>query len=139
MSARRLCVAVLVLLSGACATKTLDAGHDNPPAAGPPPPGLLDNLVGYWRLDDGSGSTTAFDSSGRGNEGTVHSLDTATARVAGRSQGALAIEHNGWVQAEASPSINSITDRLTVSAWIYWEGSIDLWAPALSRQVGTSG
>src|SRR6185503_5232056 len=25
------------------------------------PPGLLDDLIGYWRLDDASGSTTARD------------------------------------------------------------------------------
>ena len=131
---------------GACATKTLDAGHDNPPdacaplegGAGCTPTGLLDNLVGYWRLDDGAGSATAFDSSGRGNEGTLHNLNTATAWVAGRAQGALAIAHTGWVQVAASPSIDSITDRITVAAWADMEGPIDLWATVLSRQVGTS-
>jgi hypothetical protein len=131
-----LCAAVLVLLPGACATKTLDAGHDNPPDTGTPT-GLLDNLVGYWRLDDGTGSATAFDSSGRGNEGVLHGLDTASAWVAGRSQGALSIAHNGWVQVAASPSIDSITDRITASAWVYWDGQIDAWATALSRQIGT--
>ena len=88
------------------------------------PTGLLDNLVGYWRLDDGAGSTTAFDSSGRGNEGTLHDLDTATAWVAGRAQGALAIAHTGWVQVAPSPSIDSITDRITVTAWADMEGTI---------------
>ena len=134
-------------LSGACATKTLDAGHDNPPpdacaplegGTGCTPTGLLDNLVGYWRLDDGAGSTTAFDSSGRGNEGTLHNLDTATAWVTGRAQGALAIAHTGWVQVAASPSIDSITDRITVTAWVDIQGPIDAWATALSRQIGTS-
>ena len=141
MLARSLSVAVLVLagsvsFAGACATKTLDAGHDNPPDTGTPT-GLLDNLVGYWRLDDGAGSVTAFDSSGRGNEGMLHGLDTASAWVTGRSQGALAIAHNGWVQVAASASIDAISDRLTVSAWVNWEGTIDAWATALSRQIGT--
>ena len=132
-------------LAGACAAKTLDAGHDNPPdacaslegGAGCTPTGLLDNLVGYWRLDDGAGSATAFDSSGRGNDGALHDLDTTTAWVAGRAQGALAIAHTGWVQVAPSPSIDSITDRLTVAAWVDIQGPIDAWATALSRQVGT--
>jgi hypothetical protein len=125
--------------------KTLDAGHDNPPDACAPveagasctPTGLLDNLVGYWRLDDGAGSTTAFDSSGRGNEGTLHNLDTTTAWIPGRAAGALAIAHAGWVQVAASPSINAITDHFTVSAWVDIGGPIDGWATALSRQIGT--
>jgi hypothetical protein len=32
------------------------------------------NLVGHWKLDKGSG-TTAFDSSGRGNDGTLNNLN----------------------------------------------------------------
>jgi hypothetical protein len=103
---------------------------------------LLDNLVGHWRLDDGTGSTIAFDSSGRGNQGTLHGLDPDTAWVGGRSQGALAAMHAGWVEVAPSPSIDSITDRATVSAWIDLEGTItmaDGWATALSRQVGAGG
>src|ERR1051326_7026848 len=55
-------VASLALLAAGC-TEYLDAGHNQTPdpcAAGDaglpncPPTGLLDNLVGYWRLDDGS-------------------------------------------------------------------------------------
>jgi len=143
-------LAALSALAGACRGQTLDAGHDRPQpdacatpdigAQGCTPTGLLDNLVGYWRLDDGAGSTTAFDSSGRGNQGVLHGLDANTAWVAGRSQGALDIAHIGWVQAAASPSIDSITDRLTLAAWVDLEGSItpsDLFATALSRQIGT--
>jgi hypothetical protein len=131
-------------------TEILDAGHNRArdpcttPDAGPPgcpPTGLLDNLVGYWRLDDGTGSTVAFDSSGRGNAGTLHNLDPTMAWVAGHSQGALAIAHTGWVQVAPSPSIDAITDHITVTAWVDLEGTItsaDGWATALSRQTGTS-
>jgi hypothetical protein len=104
------------------------------------PTGLLDNLVGHWRLDDGTGSAIAFDSSLRGNDGTLHDLDPSTSWVTGRSQGALAIAHAGWVQVAPSPSIDAITDHVTVSAWIELETTIsdaDGWATALSRQVGT--
>jgi len=139
----------LVVLAAGC-TEVLDAGHNRPrdPCAsgdagvpGCPPTGLLDNLVGYWRLDDASGSTVAFDSSGRGNEGTLHDLDPTSTWVDGRSQGALAINHAGWVQVAPSPSIDAITDHITISAWVDLEGTIsdtDGWATALSRQTGTS-
>jgi hypothetical protein len=139
-------VAALVILVGACA-QTLDAGNDYKPDARAPadtglpdsaPSGLLDKLVGYWRLDDGVGSTSAVDSSGRGNDGVLHSLDPNTAWVAGRAQGALAIEHSGWVQVAPSTSIDSIVDHITVCAWAAMDGPIDAWATALSRQIGTS-
>ncbi len=147
--ARWLGVIGLAVLAAAC-TETLDAGHDiahdpcashdaGPPAC--PPMGLLDNLVGYWRLDDGIGSTVAYDSSGRNNEGLLHDLDVSTAWVAGRWQGALEIAHTGWVQVAPSPSIDAIADRVTLTAWVDLEGTInstDGWGTALSRQTGTS-
>jgi len=147
--ARQLGVIGLAVLSVAC-TETLDAGHnlahdacasDDVGPSACPPVGLLDNLVGYWRLDDGVGSTVAYDSSGRNNEGALHDLDPSTAWVAGRSQGALEIAHTGWVRVAPSPSIDAITDHVTLSAWVDLEGTInstDGWGTALSRQTGTS-
>jgi hypothetical protein len=126
-------LAVLAVLAGACGG-TLDAGHDNPS------PGLLDGLVGHWRLDDGTG-TVAADSSGRGNDGVLHGLDANSAWVGGRSQGALQTAHVGWVQVAPTPSIDAIVDRVTFSAWIDQEGTIsaaDIFGTALSRQIGTS-
>jgi len=137
--ARRAAVAGLSALAAACSGGTLDAGHNNPPDAAPT--GLLDNLVGHWRLDDGTGSTTAFDSSGRGNNGVVHDLDPATAWVTGRSQGALEVMHAGWVQVAPSTSIDAIVDRVTVCAWVNLEAAVtspDNFGTALSREIGTS-
>ena len=140
-------IGVAVLASGCI--ETLDAGHNvtRDPCAtsdsgltGCRPIGLLDNLVGYWRFDDAVGSATAHDSSGRMNEGVLHALDPSTAWVDGRSQGALAIGHAGWVQVAPSPSIDAIADRVTLSAWVDLEGTIssaDSWGTALSRQTGT--
>ncbi len=106
--------------------------------AGCLPPGLLDGLVGYWRLDDGPGSKTAHDSTERGNDGTLYHLDGAW--TAGRAGGALEINHAGWVGVAPSTSIEAIIDQVTVSAWIYWVDPItaaDMWGTALSRQLGT--
>ena len=148
--ARYAAVAGLAVLAGACKTQVLDAGYNRVPDAcassdlgslGCAPSGLLDHLVGYWRLDDGAGSAVALDSSGRGNQGALRNLDTRTAWVAGRSQGALEIAHTGWVQVAPSPSIDSISDQVTLCAWVNLEGSIttsDIFGTVLSRQIGTS-
>lgn len=134
----------LVLIVGTC-TQTLDAGHRRSSDlcssrdAGCIPTGLLDNLVGYWRLDDGMGSAVAYDSSGRGNEGVLHAIDPNSAWVIGRSSRALEMAHTGWVQVPPSPSIDAITDSITLSAWVNLEsaiGTAERWATVLSRQTG---
>jgi len=92
-------------------------------------------------MDDGTGSTMAADSSGRGNNGTLHQLDVNTAWVSGRSLGALQTAHAGWVEVGLTPSIDAIVDAVTVSAWVNQEGSIgspDNFGTALSRQIGTT-
>jgi hypothetical protein len=135
--ARWASAASLAIVAGACGG-TLDAGRNDAPS---PPIGLLDNLVGHWRLDDGAGSTAAFDSSGQMNNGVVHGLDANTAWVAGRSQGALDTARAGWVQVAHSPSIDAIVDRVTISAWVDLQGTISApenFGTALSRQIGTS-
>jgi len=142
--------ASLAVVAAACGGGTLNAGRDNRPdacassdSASPscPPTGLLDNLVGHWRLDDGAGSTVAFDSSGWANNGVVHGLDPSTGWVTGRWQGALNTAHAGWVQVAPSASIDAIVDRVTVCAWVNLQGMItapDNFGTALSRQIGTS-
>jgi hypothetical protein len=109
-------------------------------------PGLLDDLIGYWQLDDGPGSVVARDASGRGNHGTLHQLDPATAWVQGRAGTGVNVAGQGWIAVASSDSIGLITDRVTVSAWVSLEGTIvpdpgstDVgWATALSRQRGTA-
>jgi hypothetical protein len=138
-------LAALLAASVGCSPRVLVAVGPIPDAASDVvvfPPVLLDGLVGHWRLDDGAGSTTAQDSAGGGNHGTLRNLDPATDWVAGRSLGALNINARGWVAVASSDSINTITNRVTVAAWVYLTGSIveppDLpWATALSRQKFT--
>jgi hypothetical protein len=98
-------------------------------------PGLLDDLVGYWRLDDGMGSASARDGSGRDNNGSLVGLNTATAWQPGRSGTGVEIEGTGWIIVTPSASIDAITDRVTVAAWVYLEGPIVNWGTAASRQI----
>src|SRR4029077_294162 len=85
---------------------------------------LLDGLVGYWRLDDATGSTIANDWSGNGNDGTLVDLMPAMVWNSGRALGGLWVESAGFVKiVSPSPSIDSITDQVTVAGWAYLEGT----------------
>lgn len=99
------------------------------------PPGLLDDLVGYWRLDETAGSTTAQDWSTRGNNGTLVDLDPETAWVGGRAAGGLAVEAAGFVNVEPSLSIDSITEQVTISGWVYLEATVIDYGCAASREI----
>jgi hypothetical protein len=74
--------------------------------------------VAYWKLDETSG-TSAADSSGNNNTGTVY----GTANwVSGEIGGALSLNGtNAYVQALSLASTQ--TDNITMSAWVKWNGS----------------
>src|SRR3954463_1455000 len=101
-------------------------------------PGLLNDLIGYWRLTDRAGSTTAHDWSSWVNNGTLVNLDPATAWATGGPEGvALSLQAKGYVNVAESSSIDSITNQVTVAAWIYLEQVNTDFATAISRQMGT--
>ncbi len=140
----------LAVVTAACSPHVLvvigtDPCADGGAVLGCAPRGLLDDLIGYWQLDDGPGSLVARDASGRGNDGTLNQLDPASAWVEGRAGTAVNIAGQGWIAVPNSESIGLITDRLTISAWVALEGTITLdpgstdvgWGTALSRQRGT--
>lgn len=84
-----------------------------------PQPGSQ-GLVGWWKLDEGTG-TTAADSSGRGHDGT---LVNGPAWVAGKI-GSGALSFNGtstYVNIPASPDFN-VYDEFSISAWVYPTGN----------------
>jgi len=72
-------------------------------------------LVGHWRLDDGSG-TIAADSSGYGNDGT---LQGDPQWVTGKINGALEFDGTGdYVEVPDNESLH-LWERFTLAAWIY--------------------
>jgi len=80
-------------------------------------------LIGYWKFDEGSG-TTAYDSSGNGNSGTL--LNNPTWAV-GRFGSSLQFSYAGngttsgtYVSLPASSTLNSFnsSQQLTVTAWV---------------------
>jgi hypothetical protein len=138
-------IAGIVCLSGAACSPQVLIAVDPPPtapcagadAASCLPTGLLDRLVGYWKLDDGAGSATARDASGRGNNGTVIGVNVNMAWVPGKSGTALELGDTGWVNVAPSMSIDGIVDSITVASWVYLEGTITNWGTAESRQIGS--
>ena len=138
----RLFLGTMLVAAGArCSRRTLVVVDPTPcgeAGASSCASGLMDDLVGFWRLNDAPGSATARDVSVWANDGTLVGLDPATAWIAdGPEGGALSIEGKGYVNVPASPSIDSITMQVTMAAWMYIDGTITDYATAISRQIGT--
>jgi glucose/arabinose dehydrogenase len=86
-------------------------------------PKFDDTLVGYWSLDDGSG-TTATDLSGYGNHGILENGPTWVSE--GRVNGAISFNGNQYVNhyisLPATPSLD-VTGDITLAAWIKTKAS----------------
>ncbi|MFH1882200.1 MAG: LamG domain-containing protein [Planctomycetota bacterium] len=88
------------------------------------------SLIAWWRFEEGSG-TTAYDSSGNGNDGTL--VGGAT-WAAGRYGGGIELDGtSGYVSV---PDFELTTNSITFVAWLNgWKGGD--WAPLLSsREAG---
>ncbi len=72
------------------------------------------DLVGWWRLDEGSG-TTAADSSGNGNDGA---LQGDPQWVAGVTGGALEFDGSGDYIDCGNDAIFDITEEITLTVWV---------------------
>ncbi|MBI2338212.1 LamG domain-containing protein, partial [Candidatus Daviesbacteria bacterium] len=79
---------------------------------------LLSGLVGYWKMDENLGTTTA-DSSGNGNTGTLNGgyAFTTSARTNFGNTG-LFNGTDAYVNLGTSAILSDLTDEFTVSAWV---------------------
>jgi hypothetical protein len=94
------------------------------------PVGISDGLVGYWSFDEGSG-TTASDSSGNRNDGTVYGANWTD----GKFGKALSFDGiDDYVTVPASLSFNNISDAVTIAAWVKLEQ-----VPAEAYELITAG
>ena len=78
-------------------------------------PSTAGGPVGYWKFNEGSGSV-AGDSSGLGNDGTIHGASW----VSGSPDGSTALSFDGvsdYVEVADDSSLD-ITDAITIEAWI---------------------
>lgn len=76
---------------------------------------IRDGLVGWWKMDEGSGTTTA-DSSGQGNTGT---LINTPIWVNGIKGGAISFNGSNQYVTAATSGLPSGTASRTLSGWIY--------------------
>jgi hypothetical protein len=97
--------------------------------------GLDPSLVGWWKLDEGSG-LVASDSSGNGNDGTIGGSPNWIA--AGKIDGAL--EFNGtdcYINVGNGSSLQ-IRDEITIAFWIKSSGfGSNGWAAIISKGDGS--
>jgi len=78
-------------------------------------------LVGLWLFDDGSGNVVS-DSSGNGNNGTVSGnfkWDT------GKFGGCIVAPGTGSINVPVSPSLNTVTEAMTIAAWFRVDAASD--------------
>jgi hypothetical protein len=75
------------------------------------------NLLGWWKLDEGSGST-ANDFSGKDHHGTLEILDVNVSWVSGHDANALEFS-GGRVRVSDTPELRP-TDEVSACAWIYY-------------------
>jgi hypothetical protein len=75
------------------------------------------DLVGYWSLDDGRGST-ATDFSGNGNQGTLTNMDPSTDWVDGKYGSALSFDGNDDEVTMSDDGFPVDSEPRTISAWI---------------------
>ncbi|MDD3928160.1 MAG: LamG domain-containing protein [bacterium] len=75
--------------------------------------------VVYWQFDDVNGSSTAQDSSGGNNTGTLVNMNPSTAWVDGKAGGGLYFNRASqqYVNCGNDSELN-ITDAITVMAWV---------------------
>ncbi len=76
-------------------------------------------LIAYYTFDEGTG-TTAKDTSGKGNNGTING---STSWVAGAKGGALMLSGNGYVVIDGVAKSMPADNNFTVSAWIKTKGT----------------
>ena len=100
--------------------------------------GGFNGLVAYWNFDESSGST-ADDSSGQRNDGTLYDFNTTNTDgntppqwVDGKFDKALSFDGvDDYVLVKDSDSLD-ITDEITIEAWVYWKGGSG-WRSIISK------
>ena len=93
----------------------------------------LDGLVAHWTFDEGSGATLG-DSSENMNDGI---LQGGPVWVEGQIKGALSFNGSSdYVEIQNSASFDSITEQVTLCAWIKVNNFIN-WAGVVGKGTGS--
>jgi C1A family cysteine protease len=82
------------------------------------------DLVGWWRFDEGSGST-AGDSSPYGNDGTISGASWVLNASADGSHALSFDGVNDYMQVPDASSLD-LTGDMTIEAWVCWDGGVGM-------------
>ena len=74
--------------------------------------------VGYWPMDENTGTTTTYDHSGNGNNGTLTSI-TESSWVPGRLGSALDFDGGADYITVSDATPIDIQNAITISSWVY--------------------
>src|SRR6185436_2615376 len=81
------------------------------------------DLVGFWRFDDGPGSTRAADQSAGGYHCELHDLGPSQAWIPGAVGGALELGFEGWLECPQPDLPRRSSAALTVAMWVRRAGN----------------
>ena len=94
------------------------------------------NLVGWWKMDDGTGASTAQDSSIYGNHGTLIAMNPASDWVTGRIGGALHFDGiDDYVDCANDVSLQITGTDISLAAWVKYETAVDDSAIAMKTST----
>ena len=100
----------------------------------PSPAALGRGLVGYWRFDDGPGSTSARDFSGGANHCLLRRLDPERVWERGALAGALDLGARGWLECPRVQALERIEDEMTIAAWVSRGTAFSNYRALVARQ-----
>src|SRR4030042_5271152 len=89
------------------------------------------DLAAYWKFDEGSG-TTAFGSSGNGNDGIFNGNPQW---VAGKFGGALEFNGDDYLNCGNGPSLQ-IQAQITIAFWFKVQAFSNTWEAFLAKSDG---
>jgi RNA polymerase sigma-70 factor, ECF subfamily len=98
--------------------------------------GLGRALIGYWRFDEASGSGSARDLSGTGNDCLLRKLDPGGAWTEGKLGGAIALNGQGWLECPRVDALARLGSDLTISLWLRRQGKQQHVRALVTRQYG---
>jgi hypothetical protein len=74
-------------------------------------------LAAQWHMNEAAGATTMVDSSGNGNNGTLHNVTAGVAGKVGTAYSFGGSAKKSYVEVPDSPSLNPGTAKINISIW----------------------
>ena len=94
-------------------------------------------LIGYWQFEGDNITNIIRDRSGEGNNGRFNNSSLAELGRYGKSLNVTGSASSfASIDIQPGAALNSLTNQLTVSAWIFPDRCADFFSVVVSRQLG---